>query len=104
MTDTRGIKPYNWCSTTYFLFIPWNKPFRMVDWFYFLKFLLLAKHYIHEKSALKCCAKLYTVNTDFHVSLITAVRGIGIFINDFGLMVIFITIREGPHQKVKACM
>src|SRR5258708_8008570 len=104
MTDTRGIKPYNWCSTTYFLFIPWNKLFQMVDWFYFLKFLLLAKHYIHEKSALKGCAKLYTINMDFHVSLITAMRWIGILINDFSLMVILITICEGPCQKVKACM
>ena len=66
----------------------------MVDWFYFLKFLLLAKHYIHKKSALKGCAKLYTINTDFHVGLI----------NDFSLMVILLTICEGPCQKVKACM
>src|SRR5258708_2809773 len=105
MTDARGVKPYNWCSTTifierhstaFFLFISLNKPLKMVDWFIFSS-LLLAKHYIHERSALKCCTKLYTINMDFCVSLITAVRWIGILMNDFSLMVILITTCERPH-------
>jgi hypothetical protein len=54
VTDARGVKPYNRCSTTiflegrstaFFLFIPLHKPFRMVDWFwfYFLEFILVGK-------------------------------------------------------------
>jgi len=41
--------------------------------------------------------KVYTINTDFHVGLINAAGLIGILINDFILMVILITICEGPH-------
>jgi len=69
---------------------------RMVDWFYFLEFVAAGKVLYTQKECSQMLHNVYTINTDFHVSLITA-AGLGILINDFILMVILITIHEGPH-------
>ncbi len=68
----------------------------MVDWYYYLEFVAADKELYTQKECSQMLHKVYTINMDFHVSLITA-AGLGILINDFVLMVILITICEGPH-------
>jgi len=69
----------------------------MVDWFYLLEFVAAGKALYTQRECSQMLCKVYTINTDFHVGFITAAGLIGILINDFILMVIFITICEGPH-------
>ena len=65
--DARGVEPYNQCSTTifleghstaFFLFIPLHKPFRMVDWFYFLEFILAGKALYTRKECSQLLSKV----------------------------------------------